>query len=150
MSKSHLIDPRKAQAIAYYQDPRSETFANRKQSMIRAGYDEKYADTIAGRAKWLSESIEKGVEMIKKAESNLNEDLQIESYDGDGKYNVDKARLRLDATKFVLKTLAKAKYSDSKDDQPPSIQINIVNYNDDKASKDKPGTIDGNKDTIIE
>ena len=49
---------------------------------------------------------------------------------------IDWARLQVDVSKFVAKTIMSKKYSENKEAEVPNVQINIVNYGDNK----KPDT----------
>jgi hypothetical protein len=44
--------------------------------------------------------------------------------------------IELYVTKLILKTLAKQKYSEEKEQFEPNVQINVVNYNQDKPVKE--------------
>lgn len=94
-------DPRQALFLSYYLDPKSKTFANAKQSAIRAGYTEEYANAILAKdLDWLSENV-RYEDIIKKAERNLRNFMD----DEDG-------RIRSDMTKFALSRLKKDKFSE--------------------------------------
>lgn len=127
------LDPRQIKALALYKDPSSETFGNLKQSMIRAGFKENYSDMITGQnPRWLQEGTRQDVEAIKQAEDNLRKynSIKVDILDSDNKNAIDIAKLQVDVSKFILKTLAKQKYSDNEDKTLPDVQINIVNYSD--------------------
>ena len=137
------LEPRQELAIKYYKDPTSETFGNLKRSMMRAGFEENYAHTIAGRGvAWVSEATRRDVNLIEQAEKNLQEYATI-TIDFDNKNAVDLARLKVDVSKFILKSIGKKKYGDDKEAESPNVQINIVNYNKapDKATE-APSVID--------
>lgn len=100
MANQYKIDPRQALFLKNYLDPKSETFSNAKQSAIKAGYSEDYADTILSKdLDWLSENI-RYESIIKKAEKNLDEFMDEED-----------TRVRADMTKFALERLRKEKFS---------------------------------------
>jgi len=133
-----IIDPRQAKAIQAYQDPTSPTFSNIKQSMILAGYEEQYANSVTGRKpEWLTETIQDTVYMVQASEKNLRRyaTMQINI---DDKNAVDWARLQVDVSKFIVKTLASKKYSENKEVEVPNIQINIVNYGDKAKETTEP------------
>jgi len=73
-------DPRQAFFLAYFLDPKSETFSNCYQSAIKVGYSEEYSKVItAHMPDWLSEKI-KEIEldsMVLKAKRNLDLILDI-------------------------------------------------------------------------
>lgn len=142
------IDPRQALTIANYRNPKSDTFGNLKQSMIIAGYDEAYANSISGQGvRWISEATQKDVAMIKRAEKNLQKYLEVE-INLENKLNVDIAKLQVDVSKFILKTIARQKYSEDKDTTLPNVSVNITNYNTAQPShapvihETDPSTID--------
>jgi len=105
-------DPRQAVFLAYYLDPKSETFANALQSGIRAGFSKEYSESILSRdLDWLAESVGDNA-LLKKAEKRLNEILDFEPKDLDGK--IDNALLanQMKAVILVTKGLGKSKYSE--------------------------------------
>lgn len=131
---NQIIDPRKAMAIANYTNPTSETFGNFTQSMIRAGYDKNYVNKVSAKnLKWLSANLQNSVEMVQNSEKTLKDyaSLQIDLSKKTDKSTIEKAKLKLDASKFILKTLAKQKYNDEKEQNKANVNINIVKYNDD-------------------
>jgi hypothetical protein len=100
-------DPRQSLFLQYYLDPKSETFSNALQSGLKAGYAEEYSKTILSQdIDWLSESLNQA-KMVRKAENNLDNALDIDIKD-------EKIGERgLKATVFVLSRLGKDKgYSD--------------------------------------
>lgn len=132
----NMIDPKKQLAITAYKDPMSDTFGNLKRSMINAGYDEQYAGSITSRnPEWLTEVIQDTVDMVRHAERNLKRYATM-TINVDDKNAIDWARLQVDVSKYITKTLASKKYSENKEAEVPNVQINIVNYGDNK----KPDT----------
>lgn len=100
MANQYEVDPRQAEFLKHYLDPKSGTFSNALQSALKAGYSEEYARNILSlMPDWLSESIDDAT-MLSKVRKNLNEFLETED-----------DKIRLDATKFVGETIGKAKYS---------------------------------------
>ena len=75
--------------------------------------------------------------MIAKAERNLEKYINLE-IDLKSKIGVDIAKLQADVSKFVLKTLARQKYSEDKEDVTPSVTINITNYNEAETKEVDP------------
>ena len=132
-----VLDPRRTLMISYYKDPKSETFGNRRQSMLKAGYSKQYSENGKASKSWLSPMVLQDVAMIQKAEKNLKKYLDINVDTSEGK-NIDLARLQVDVSKFITKNLAQGKYSDKVDDTVPNIQVNIVNYNDTNTKTVKP------------
>lgn len=128
---SEITDPKQSLAISYYKNPKSESFGNLYQSLVRAGYKESYADTIYDRIPaWLSQSLVNTVENVVQADKNikkyLNYDIDLE--DPKPK-DMDIMKIQADLSKFVTKS----KYGAEEDDSKPNVQINIVNYSDEKA-----------------
>lgn len=139
-------DPRQTRALINYKDPASETFGNLKQSMIKAGFPITSTNSVyTNTPLWLSESLIQDVDAIKQAESNLRKYNSIKvDIMGDNKNAIDIAKLQVDVSKFILKTLAKQKYSDTEDKQLPDVQINIVNYSDTKPLQATEATVTDN------
>lgn len=75
--KQELLDPRQISFLQFYTDPGSDTYANAKQSAIKAGFSEAYADNITHLLpQWLSDSI--GQEATKAlAQRHVDEVLQV-------------------------------------------------------------------------
>lgn len=128
------LDPRQALTLQYYKDPMSETFGNLCGSARRAGFDEKYSNQLTAiPPRWLTENLKNDVDLVKKAEDNLRYFANIETVDQEtGKVNPEMARIKADVTKFVLKTLARQKYTEEKEKSVPNVQINILKYNDEQ------------------
>lgn len=134
MSISQVCDPKQALAISYYKDPKSETFGDLKNSLLRAGYSETYADRGFSDVKWI-QNIKNTVDYIQNAERNLQKvikkDINIDDEDNLSKSKIELLKMQLDSSKFVLKTLASSKYNEEKEQAKQNIQINITKYGDD-------------------
>lgn len=105
-------DPRQSLFLAAYLDPKSETFSNAYQSAIKAGYEDEYARVILSKdLDWLSESV-RDEDLVRKAEEALSEALGYSTKSAEGKVDAGVARVKLDASKLVLKGLKKDKYSE--------------------------------------
>ena len=138
MTRNSIVDPRQALTISFYRNPDSQTFGNLYQSLVKAGYEPKYARTIYSKdPDWLTETVKRDVNMIAKAERNLEKYINLE-IDLKSKIGVDIAKLQADVSKFVLKTLARQKYSEDKEDVTPSVTINITNYNEAETKEVDP------------
>ena len=130
---SKVLDPRQKLLISLYKDPNSETFGNLKASMLEAGFSEKHANNqMVTATKWFPEAIKNNVDMVKRAEKNLQKVLNVE-IDFNDKLSVDVAKLQTDVSKFVLKSLASGKYGADQDKALPNITLNVVNYEDKPA-----------------
>lgn len=128
-----LTDPRQAMALSYYKNPKSETFGDLANSMKRAGYSPKSLSGIYSKPPaWLTQNTFEDVKAIKRAETNLRRynDMNIEPDGIKSKTDIEKAKIQLDASKFILKTQAKQKYNDTDEVEAPNVQVNIINYND--------------------
>ena len=147
VAKEHIPDPRQALVIAFYKDPSSYTFANLKQSMIRAGYSEKYADKHYSQSiKWI-EQIKGTVEMIQKAERNIDKAVSMPiNVQEPSKSDIELYKIQQGASQFVLKTLARQKYNDAQDKQDNAqINVNIIkqyNITNTLSSEPYPDAID--------
>ena len=111
--------------ISYYFNPVSETFNNAKQSALKAGYSEEYANVMVARdLKWMSdyvshsENIGRKKRIIEKAENNLEALLDEE----------DK-RVKADMTKFALSRLKKEEYSEKTEhEHKGEINVKEIKY----------------------
>lgn len=108
--KRTVYDPRVDMFKQFYCRPDSYTFGNVRQSALRAGYTEQYANNISSqRPSWWVEFTETGdfkrAEMLKAAENNLHQTIVTPPEDKDDK------KLQHDATKFVSERLGKEHYS---------------------------------------
>lgn len=125
------LDPRQALTLSYYTNPKSETFGDLKNSCIRAGFSASYGDSITGKTvKWLSQNVVDDVKRIMQAEKNLDRYISLKNDKLETKNDIEKAKLQIDVSKFVLKTRARSKYSEDKEIETPNVTINIMNYND--------------------
>ncbi len=88
-------DPREAEFLKNYLNPKSPTYSNAKQSALKAGYSESYALNITNLLpNWLSESIEHA-EVAEQAFENLREFLKEE----------ENSNIKWKSTKFALENL---------------------------------------------
>lgn len=100
-----MLTPQQQQFLKNYLDPKSETWNNIKQSGIKAGYSEEYAENIlsdSNGVKWIEEAFEDD-KIVKKALNNLSQFLTGEN-----------ENIKWDASKFALTKLSK-KFKDSKE-----------------------------------
>lgn len=122
MANQYEADPRQAEFLKNYLDPKSKTFSNAYQSALKAGYEEKYAQVILSKdLDWLSDNV-KTENLLNKALKNLEEFLED---------NSDR-RIKADMTKFVVSRRGKDRgWSErteltGKDGQ--DLTINLINY----------------------
>ena len=138
MDMANILDPRQSLAIKNYKDPSSPTFGNLKRSMINAGFDDGYSDSITGnKPEWLTQSIQDDVDVVRAVDGNFKRYATMK-IDIDDKNAIDWARLQVDVSKFLAKTLASKKYSENKEQEVPNVQINIVNYGQKPTESTEP------------
>lgn len=112
-ANQYQLDPRQKMCWDLYINPKSATFANAKQSAIKAGYDPDYADQIT-TIDWFLGRIRR-LNMLNKAEKVLDETLEmpIETIIvGDEKEVVVTSpallKIKQDTAKFIAERLGKA------------------------------------------
>ena len=136
-------DPRQSLFLSYYLDPKSETFSNAYQSAIKAGYEEEYAKVIIHKdLDWLSDSVTDS-QLLKKAEKRLNQLLDFEPVDEEGRIDNPLLANQMKGINLVAKGIGKAKYServeqtgaDGKDLPQPLLYAIRDNDNNTKDSK---------------
>jgi hypothetical protein len=124
-ANQYKVDPRQALFLAYYLDPKSETFSNGLQSALKAGYEKLTAKVLVSQCPdWLSEKLNnaKTEKMAVKAERVLDEmldmpvDVQELTGKGKNKAMVVKTepalvKVKQDTAKFVAERLGKDKWS---------------------------------------
>jgi len=119
------MNPQRTAFKENYCNPESDTFGNIRQSAMKAGFEESYANVIMADStgnEWVKEII-KDYNMLSKAESNLNKLLD----------ETDDIKVRADITKFVAKTLGKNKYSERQEitgKDGGDLKVNVINYGD--------------------
>lgn len=112
MANQYKADPRQQLFLAGYLDPKSSTFSNAYQSAIKAGYEEEYAKTILSQdLDWLSESLG-DLSRLKRAEKRLDQILDLEAVDGEGKIDNSLLANQMKAITLVAKGIGKEKYSE--------------------------------------
>lgn len=122
------IDPRQALAVTSYKDPKSDTFGNLAGSLRKAGYSATYINSFSGRSpKWLTTNLKDTVNMVQSAERNLKRYAKM-TVDLDTPRGVDLAKLQVDVSKFIAKTLAKDKYDENSESNAPEVNVKIVQY----------------------
>lgn len=130
-----IIDPKQALTLSYYRNPTSETFGDLQNSAVRAGYPMSYARNLTGkRPAWLTANTINDIRRVQRAEKNLDKYNDMEVNDLKTRTDVEKAKIQIDVSKFLLKTQARAKYSEDKEAEAPSVTINIMNYNKSDAT----------------
>ena len=126
-----IKDPRQEVTLNLYTDPSSPTFGNLYQSFIQGGYSKTTALSIGGSntPDWITDNVKSNVDMVKIAERNLKKYLEVEiDTDDRTRGTIDMAKLQVDVSKFITKTLARSKYSEAQEDKAPSVNVKIVNY----------------------
>ncbi len=99
------LDPRQKLCWDSYINPKSKTFGNAKQSAIKAGYEVQYAETITV-TEWFLVKVRR-LNMVQKAERNLDEVLDMKTKNEEGKEIPDLLRIKVDVSKTVTTTLGK-------------------------------------------
>jgi hypothetical protein len=106
-----FLTPQQELFLEYYTDPKSETFGNCTQSGLRAGYSQEYSENLTYvMPLWLSESIE-SMQVLKKAERNLNQVLDLDIVTDEGKIDTNILGHRTKVDMFIAERLGKEKYS---------------------------------------
>lgn len=96
------LTPQQSAFLKNYLDPKSPTWGNARQSAMKAGYSEEYADTITSQMPaWLAENLGKHQRMLMKAELRLEASLDS-----------DDEKIAQDTAKFIAKTVGKQVYSE--------------------------------------
>ncbi len=104
-SNQYVMDPRQKLCWELYVNPKSETFGNGKQSAIKAGYEVVYADVITTRP-WFEGKVRR-LNLLNKGEKVLEEAIELDPLDENGKRDIGAWRIKLDASKFVAETQGK-------------------------------------------
>lgn len=143
-ANQYKIDPRQASFVAYYLDPKSETYSNCLQSALKAGYEQEYAENLLNiMPKWLSESMDISGDMkrLRKAEKNLDEVQNINIYDKEGKPDSQLIDKRTKVDMFLAERLNKSKYSARTDVTSGGEKIDtvLVKFLDAKDNRDTKG-----------
>ena len=122
--KEGRLDPKQIEFLKNYLNPKSKTFGNAKQSALKVGYSNKYAENLMNvMPQWLGDNME-NLTMVKKAEKNLDEFLDLDitnkgiTKDGKEIYEYDdvgKLRVKADISKFVAERLNKKKWSERRE-----------------------------------
>lgn len=81
-ANQYKLDPRQSLFLAYYLEPKSQSFGNATKSAILAGFEEDYAKNIWNRMPtWLSKKVDefKTSRLLEKAESNIDKMLEMDT-----------------------------------------------------------------------
>lgn len=114
-----VINAQRQMFLDLYKDPKSPTFSNARQSALKAGFSENYANQILSKPmKWLTaiDSMLNDEKMLLQAESNFREvqGLQVARYDKNKDaivVDTDVLAHRNKVDMFLAERLNKAKYS---------------------------------------
>ncbi len=111
MKKDNFLSTQQELFLAEYINPKSANFGNARQSALKAGYSESYADNIMElMPDWLSDNIG-DVKRLRKAEKILDKTLDMEAIDEAGKVDNSLLKTQNDTAKFIAERLNKKKYS---------------------------------------
>jgi hypothetical protein len=106
-----LLTPQQENFLAYYTNPKSDTFSNAYLSAKKAEYSEEYSQNITGQLPdWLSESIS-DMKRLRKAEKNLEEVQNLDIYNSEGLPDSQLIQQRTKVDFFIAERLGKQKYS---------------------------------------
>lgn len=142
MANQYKPDPRQQLFLAYYLDPKSKTFSNAFQSALKAGYEEEYAKVILSKdLDWMSDNVKDSL-LLQKAEKRLNQILDLEPVDEEGKIDNSLLANQMKAVTLVAKGIGKAKYSERQehtgaDGEDIALKTIVINK---YGSNDKPAT----------
>jgi len=130
-ANQYILDPRQKLCWDSYINPKSETFGNAKQSAIKAGYEEEYANQITV-SDWFIGKLRR-LNMLGKAEKVLDKILSMEAIDQEGKIDSAILRIQGDIGKHITKTLGKEDYSErteltGKDGE--ELKISLISFDD--------------------
>lgn len=109
--KTPFLTPQQEAFLAFYTNPKSETFSNALQSALKAGYKQEYAESITAQMpEWLLENLG-DMRRLRKAEKNLEEVQNFEVVDDEGKIDTNLLDKRIKVDMFLAERLNKSKYS---------------------------------------
>lgn len=122
-----LLNPQQELFLQNFLDPKSPNFGNYRQSAMKAGYSQDYADNISVQMpEWLFNNLGKSRKVI-KAEKNLDDALDGLLDDPEK----GKKDIQWKATEMTLKTLKKDDYSERTEltgKNGEDLIINVVKY----------------------
>lgn len=100
--------PKQIAFETYYTDPTSPTYNNARQSALKAGYSESYANNLTVQSPdWMTGDAMR-IAMLQRAEQSLRELLEMSDEE---KKNPQKMKIWQDTVKFVSERLGKDHYS---------------------------------------
>jgi hypothetical protein len=137
-----LLTPQQENFLAYYTDPKSDTFSNAYKSALKAEYSEEYSQNITGQMPdWLSDSIS-DARRLKKAEKRLDQILDMEPIDESGKPDNSLIANQMKAINLVAKGLGKSKYSERQEHTGTDGQPLLIRF-DSAFNEDTPRQTEG-------
>ena len=111
-ANQYQVDPRQAEFLKGYLDPKSPTYSNALQSGLKAGYSEEYSQNILSLyPDWLSEAID-SEKLLRKAEKRLEQLLDFEPVSEEGKIDNSLLANQMKAITLIAKGIGKVKYSE--------------------------------------
>lgn len=107
--KQRKLNPRQTAFMSFYFDPTSPTFNNARQSALRAGYSEEYADNITHIGPDYMTTDVRRAAMLQKAEKNLEAitDMPVDEV----KRTPQNFKTWQDTNKFIAERIGKEAYS---------------------------------------
>lgn len=135
-----LLTPQQELFLAYYTNPKSETFSNAYASAKKAGYAEEYSQNmISQMPDWISNNISLTRRLL-KAEKVLDETLEMDTKDPvTNKTDSSLQKTKADVAKFIASTVGKSTYSTRTEltgQNGEALQIQVVNYDDTEKDTD--------------
>lgn len=128
-----LLTPQQELFLSEYVNPKSSNFGNARQSALKAGYSETYADNITDlMPDWLLENIG-DMKRLRKAEKVLDKTLDYEPVDENGKIDNSLLKTQADTAKFFAERLGKQKYSTRQEvtgENGSPLQVTVMRYDD--------------------
>lgn len=151
-ANQYQLDPRQKLCWEAYVNPKSPTFANAKQSAIKAGYEEDYADQITS-SEWFKGKLRR-LNMLSKGEEVLEQTLEVEhivpmismfgpvidpkTKEPFKRVDTGILKIKQDSAKFITSTLGKNEGYSTRTEHTGAdgedLTITIVNYGDQAAS----------------
>lgn len=123
-------DPRQTLFLTAYLDPKSKTFSNAYQSALQAGYEDEYAKVILNKdLDWLSEHVKDSL-LLQKAEKRLEQILNFEPVDDEGRIDNSLLANQMKAISLVAKGIGKSKYSERVENTGAGGQPLVITFDD--------------------
>lgn len=127
-----LLDPRQNECWKFYIDPTSESFGSARQSAMRAGYEEEYANQIT-TSEWFIVKLRR-LNMLNKAEKVLDETLDLVTMTKKGN-DSGLLKIKQDTAKFLAERLGKGDGYSTRNEitgaNGEKLELSVVRYETD-------------------